>query len=450
MKSWSQCLILSTLLLSASPLFATEGGSSTTMSSGSTSGDGSLRELIDDFLNLGRYLGYNLEKDPTKGDKPKAVSDESLPMTQEKKSQLNAFIDNLLGALPVNTALDPGKTPTFVPPQGNETYQKINMLANRTFKTYSAGPSTQGISYSSLIDQETRQNDPVSQAVLNILSTPDFSYCLDNEGRVLAPLCAYKKDTPESPAEINKLNASDVMKGVIGTPPGTTQYFSFAYNKPLLSELNTNSLIAPLMYSTESSSPPSPYGGLTAGNQMQQAANFIRYATGEVAPIALPTYQAYRKILERAHDTQDPLQQSQAQAALAKYLVNLRIYASQSSVGIANLYYILSKRMPQRNESSSAESPDSSQALNEFTMATWRLYNPNKTANNDWLAQINQASAATIQKEMAILLAEINYQLYLNRQEQERLLLTNTMLLIEATRSAPPNPAALLGGGTEQ
>ena len=71
-------------------------------------------------------------------------------------------------------------------------------------------------------------------------------------------------------------------------------------------------------------------------------------------------------------------------------------------------------------------------------MATWRLYTPGGNANTNWLTQINQASPATVQKEMVTLLAEINYQMYLTRQQEERLLLTNTMLLLLSSRSSQP------------
>jgi intracellular multiplication protein IcmX len=128
-------------------------------------------------------------------------------------------------------------------------------------------------------------------------------------------------------------------------------------------------------------------------------------------------------------------------STLANYFTSLRIYAAQSSVGMSNLYYILSKRMPQNQTGSNA----TSEALSEFTMATWRLYNPTeKNADNQWRAQINQASSATVQKEIAILLAEINYQLYLNRQQEERLLLTNTILLMQNARASQPKEKSLI------
>ena len=97
---------------------------------------------------------------------------------------------------------------------------------------------------------------------------------------------------------------------------------------------------------------------------------------------------------------------------------------------------MLSKRLPQSTGGSGSAA--TSQALNEFTMATWRLYNPAGGANTQWLSEINQASPTTVQKEMVTLLAEINYQLYLTRQQQERLLLTNTMLLLLSSRTSAP------------
>lgn len=43
---------------------------------------------------------------------------------------------------------------------------------------------------------------------------------------------------------------------------------------------------------------------------------------------------------------------------------------------------------------------------------------------------INTASPATVEKEMALLLAEINYQLYQMRQQQEKIILTNSIFLL--------------------
>ena len=128
---------------------------------------------------------------------------------------------------------------------------------------------------------------------------------------------------------------------------------------------------------------------------------------------------------------------SNAQANLLAYLANLRIYAAQMSVPIGTLYGMLAKRMPQQNGSDT--STLTSQALSEFQMATRRFQNPANDKDKQWIDQINTASAATVEKEIAILLAEMNYQLYLNRQQEERQLLTSTMLLLQASRQYAPD-----------
>jgi intracellular multiplication protein IcmX len=93
---------------------------------------------------------------------------------------------------------------------------------------------------------------------------------------------------------------------------------------------------------------------------------------------------------------------------------------------------------------SSDSKTQTSQALSEFKMATRRLYDPSKSSNdsanpdesNQWVTLINDASSGTVQKEIAILLSEINYQLYLSRQQDERALATLSLMLIQSL-SAP-------------
>jgi intracellular multiplication protein IcmX len=72
-------------------------------------------------------------------------------------------------------------------------------------------------------------------------------------------------------------------------------------------------------------------------------------------------------------------------------------------------------------------------------MATRRLFNTDPSQPSQWLTQINSSSPATVQKEMVALLAEINFQLYLNRQQEERLLLTNSMLLLRLGKQMEPS-----------
>ena len=90
-------------------------------------------------------------------------------------------------------------------------------------------------------------------------------------------------------------------------------------------------------------------------------------------------------------------------------------------------------------------------------MATWRLYksvneNPGAppTPNAEWIAKINQANTTTLQKETVMLLAEINYQLYLSRQQQERLLLTNSALLLGSLKATRPDTNGLVAAVTNR
>ena len=391
--------------------------------------DTDIKAIATYLVHLGGYFGYDLTKaasDP--------VSDHLLNPPLMQLAQSYVF-NTVLGAIPVNAMSNSWMQ--FVP-KSNSTYSPINAFANYTFSKpgyNTAATQQQGtVSVTPLIDQKTYQQDPVSQSILNILGTPDYTYCMDNDATNMLPDCKLLHDNL-------------VMTNVIGTIPSTDQFFSYDYNQQFLSQLNGNTLISPLLYSTESNSQSSSStqpttNGLSAQSQAQQAANFIRYATSAVAPVSLPKHKDYDQLYGQIiNKNNSPTVQWEAQGQLANYLTSLRVYAAQTSVGVGNLYYLLSKRMPQSQ--STTNTTATSQALSEFTMATWRLYNPDQATDKQWLNQINQASSATVQKEIAILLSEINYQLYLSRQQEERMLLTNTMMLLQNARSAQPNAGSL-------
>jgi intracellular multiplication protein IcmX len=390
------------------------------------------QNLVQYLKNLGEFLGYEIEKSPKQ--QGIDVNQKLLRMSTTQVLQTYLF-NTLLGAIPVNTVSQ--ALSQFVPPnvQGAGA---INAFANYSFKTdpYNTPTQQKGtVAVSELVDQKTYQQDPVSQGILNILETPDSSYCMNYDGSTWNQRCTF-------------LYQNKVMTNVIGTLPSTYSFFSYDYVQKFLSQLNSNSLIAPLMYSTENPSNNSTSSGnpnneenqgLKAQSQAQLAANFIRYASGSLAPISLPKLRDYDTIYNRALNTDksiSPIQQMQAQATLAHYLTNIRTYAAQSSVGLSNLYWILSKRMPQNQ--STQEARPTSQAMTEFTMATRRLFNPDMSNSQQWINEIEKASSATVQKEVAVLLAEINYQLYLNRQQEERLLLTNSLMLIQNTKNNQP------------
>jgi intracellular multiplication protein IcmX len=409
------------------------------------------QNLVQYLVNLGGYLGYNIKQPPAENHI--TVSQTLLNATATQVVQTYMF-NTFLGALPVNafsTALAqivPGEIPGA---------SSINAWANNTFNAQNfSNPSSQQqgkVSVVNNVDQQTFQQDPVNQGILNILGTPDNSYCMNYDGTAWVG-CS-------SNANGNLVPGSVVSSNIIGELPSTYQYFTYQYNQQFLSQLNSNNLTAPLLYSTQSTSsntgstiPNSISGlpgipgqsssqnqGLNAQNQAQQAANFIRYVSGSVTPLQLPNLKSYDTLYSTAtasSSSQQPtLQQIQAQATLNNYFTSLRTYAAQYSVGLSNLYFIMSKRLPQ-NQSTTGQAP-ASQALSEFKMATWRLFNADMSQNNQWINQINNASPATVEKEIATLLAELNYQMYLDRQIQERILLTNSIMLLQNTRSTQPS-----------
>jgi len=407
-----------------------------------------LKKLVSYFVNLGKYLGYDISQYASPS------YSQTLLTTPTKYQQLEtSLLSNYLGSLMGGGGNNQSSNPLV--PDSIPQSTIINGYANQAFTNPSyASPSQQTVSVSDLVDQQTYQADPVSQSVLNILATPSYSYCTyytnANSGN----------STTNSNCPI--LFREKVMAGIIPQLPNAEDVFSTAYNTPLVPQLNSDVFIVPLLYSTTNNNSNNSQSGSTnalnsslpASTQAQQAANFVRYAAGTLNPLTLPSQKTYDSLVSTAMNyagvtnmtSTQVRAQLKAQVTLSNYLIQLRTYAAQTSVGISNLYYILSKRLPQTPpQQGNSQSPPSSAALSEFNMATWRLFNTNSSnsGNNatqqQWLDMINNGSSVSVQKEMAILLAEINYQLYLTRQQNERMLLTQSIILLQNAQTIRPN-----------
>lgn len=399
----------------------------------------SIKDLIKHF---GAYFGFDLTKPPETEPQLTLLDPSAATLAQQY-----SFI-TFLGALPVNAKNN--ATAAFVPPN-TKTFSVINDMANYSFQTQPNGGSYNnpsagdqgGIAVSTLIDQASYQRDPITQSVLNILGTPNYTYCMNNDETAWLDDCRYLYDT-------------QVTSKVIGSIPNSRDFFSYAYNEPVIPQLNANTLIAPLMYTMEdstlsTSSAPnskSEEAGLVAKTQAQEAENFIRYAANLVSPPALPKKQAYDKLymksIAKKGSSVSEKDKKMAEQGLAKYIAKLRTFSAQSSVPTGNLYALLSKRIPQSQ--GSGDGAKISQALSEFQMATRRLYDPANQDKKQWIDQINEASSTTVEKEIAILLAEMNYQLYLSRQQEERTLLTLTMMLMQNLSAPDFNSTANIEG----
>jgi intracellular multiplication protein IcmX len=457
MQAKSYYLLPSLLLALSTSVFAED---TTGLVAPGTANTNSEASNIATYLqNLGQYFGYDLTQycttggpcsntgaaGPSGGGGTGSSSNSSYSNTllypedtsAAQMALFNNFIGSLLGASNASPLV----------PSGIKDASFITSLQGQSFANppYS-NVSTQNVSVSNLIDQQTYQTDPVSQAVLNILSTADYTYCPTNNGVVDTSNCGFifrEQVLLNTTPMLTSKQISNLAPGMIFTP---------SYNMPYVSQLNMDTLLTPLMYSTtqqsSNNSQQNQNMGLPAQTQAQQASNFIRYATSAINPLTLPTNSTYSNIYALASNANGQTSnqdQAAAMVQIASYLAKLRSFTAQSSVGISNLYYILSRRLPQKNvtntssKSGSNRNPQTSEALDEFVMSSWRLNNPNLAADQQWLNKINKASSATVQKEMAILLAEINYQLYLTRQQQERLLLTESMLLIQSMQAAQPD-----------
>jgi len=379
-----------------------------------------------ELKHLGSYLGFDLTN---KISSPTAAL---TPTTSQVYSTMPNIPALLLAIRQVTPVVDNGLTALAM----------MNTTANYIFKndyTKETGATTAGkimLTANASIDQHPRQADPVSQAILNILATPDAS-CVPVAGTTVPPAEANSpamencKNRAQSQVALSVLNP--LQSGIFLT---ASSLYDFSKNVDVIKQLNSNNLIGPLLYDKGTSQASGGSGPLLDANQAQLANDFVLYATSAVNPMAQPFFQRINDLLSSS-DTN-------SQEALANYVVSLRTYAAQQSVAFSNLYSILSRRMPQTNNGQQIN--PTSEALSEFGMATWRLFNNAGAEGTNlqkdlWVEKINQASPATVQKEMALLLAEMNYQLYLSRQQQERILLTETMLLIQNSHMMQPDPS---------
>lgn len=190
-------------------------------------------DLKQYLLNLGSYLGYNVTQ-PNQNPNSQLLN---LPITQLIETLV---FSTLFGSIPITS--QPGFL--FVSPNAVGA-DMINNTANATYilqkySTQTSGQQGTTVSVSTLMDQQPYQNDPVSQSLLNILGTPDTSYCTDSNGNLQNPCTAV---TP-------LLYQSQVLKNIIGPIPNVPPYFNYQNIQSLLPQLNSNSLIAPLYFDT--------------------------------------------------------------------------------------------------------------------------------------------------------------------------------------------------------
>lgn len=174
--------------------------------------------------------------------------------------------------------------------------------------------------------------------------------------------------------------------------------------------LNLDSVLSPLAFRDIGSGGGATSAGASAKAKIQSQADlakqFVKYATGLSDPLAL------REILPLSADPQTETEREE-------YVVTVRNYAAQMSVGLSNFDHMIARRIP----NPSMENPRSQLQI-EHNLATRRMA-------GDWHDKMEKASPLAVQREMVFLLAELNYQLYLQRVMQERMLATMSMVQLE-------------------
>lgn len=415
------------------------------------------------ILKFGLYLGFDLESDqpPNAYNALINTTDTILIESSIVKNSFSILASNLLYPLLV--------------PQDN-TYKELNSILGTVFSLVTPVdgldvPSSQNNSGSG----QNQTLSPVSQLVLNILSYTPEGYCIGGStgSTIWNSNCLYQY-TPAFimgkalgvPMSNDALTHGGLLGSSYYNALAETLTSGNAINLPnwyplgsssgqasvnpqqnLLNQIDSSVFLTPLIYSKSNNNQQDPNAncqqgapcGLAAQNQIQAAQDFLRYLTGAVLPPTLPTKDLFDSIMKKISRATDTQQQISSFDSLTSYLLGVRVYAARQSVAIQNIYEMLSKRIPQDSRDKTFSGSSTSQAMDEFIMATYRLFTPNTQASSQgapsgsaWQTKISGASSTTVEKEMVMLLAEINYQLYQMRQQQERMLLTESLIMLNA------------------
>jgi len=429
---------------------------------------GALERIQKDIENIEQYLGFTppslRPSTPTPTLEYSSNSNQLIKEDGVKKSPTfmsitpaNSATANLFSTFSANF-----NQPWFIPvneedPLGTHLNRLENLLFEQimNFTNHLNAPLTNKQSSAQPLSSAQKTAtimSPVSQAVLNILSVTPDSYCPTNPtsssddcpfnytaSKLIAN--ALGLTSSDSKFDINSFDFSTSNKSIGDNFANLFPQDNQKGGNPqqrVLSQVDSSVFLSPLVYTTtDSSEGNSCGGGLNCGldsqadSQLKNAVNFVSHVSGTILPSSvLPTMKNLQDIQSVLTSKSEPLVlKNSAFQSLGAYIIGTRIYAARESVGLQNIYEILARRIPIPDDTGS---PPSSQALNEFIMATYRLFTPNQLTPgaSSWQNKINLASSTTVQKETALLLSEINYQLYLMRQQQERLVLTNSVLLI--------------------
>jgi hypothetical protein len=282
------------------------------------------------------------------------------------------------------------------------------IFANSTNQTairaFSSTGQTLGMQYAPNHDRSLTQEDLVSFMTVPF-SSKDCADCAVTVDTIR------ERNTTGLTYPYTKVSNSEILSaGSVGS----------GYENPTsTAPLNADSLLGPLQYAPASvtlTPTVNPNNPLASLYEQQETANIPRQVFGKNALSFIQhlvdknRFRIYPKLPAKSTLTEEGAKER------TTYLSELYNFAASVSVGLSNVYQMYTARIPTQKDGKSKL-----QAENEMVMSHM---------HEAWQNSIKQANPAKVQKEIAFLLAEMNYQLYQNRLIMERLLLTQSVVEI--------------------
>ena len=118
------------------------------------------------------------------------------------------------------------------------------------------------------------------------------------------------------------------------------------------------------------------------------------------------------------------------------YIMAVRGYVAMQSIGINNLYQSFADRVPMKDLGKTAGMPNN----NASALEVEDFAAKKRVTNSDWYKAMETATPATIQRETLYVLAEMRLEMYKNCLALERLILTNSALLLQTNTSSVTMP----------
>lgn len=324
-----------------------------------------------------------------------------------------AAIENLVGGY--GTKQLGNKHPTELFYQTSDAV--YNILIGSVFNSILSTTSTQNYAGYIPVNPNYNPNSSSSQATLtdqaiyNLL-TVTSSTAANQNIQIPAPMPA---------------PSSSALTAVFGSSSSQNS------NQPPTQNFDLTSLLGPIQYDY---TPNASSYSQTPGPQQTAAMNFITFAGNLANPPPTIDFSS--------------LSQSKFKAAMQDkdviaYLLALRSYAAQESVGLGNLYHLYAERVPVNTQSLKSSGqynaikgaglyPEASPLMVDNYMATRRFTDP---AWNTTMQQL--ATPAELMRQSNYLLQELLYQSYENRLLNERILATLSVMELQGAQTQTIN-----------